>query len=263
MDQKNAFSDLLQDAVNKPGIISQAYSAFHEYSIGNQLLAASQCMARGLELSPIGTYKGWQAKGRQVRKGEKAITLCMPVTVTAEGINPQTGQAEKRKFTKFAFRPNWFTLSQTDGVDLQNEAITPEWDAALALEKLEITAEPFKHMSGNCQGYAIERRIAINPVAEYPHKTRFHELAHVVLGHTSEHAMTDSERTPKDIREVEAESVAYILISLLGLPGQEESRGYIQHWLAGNPVPEKSAKRIFNAANKIMKAGQNVLGSAA
>lgn len=260
IDQKSAFSALLAEAISKPGIISAAYSAFHDYSIGNQLLAAFQCMARGLELGPIGTYKAWQNKGRQVRKGEKAITLCMPVTITAEGVNAATGETEKRKFTKFAFRPQWFVMTQTDGVDLANEVITPEWDAALALEKLDIATEPFKYMDGNCQGYATGRRIAINPVAQYPHKTRFHELAHVVLGHTAEHAMTDSDRTPRDIREVEAESVAYILISLLGLPGQTESRGYIQSWLKGNDIPEKSAKRIFNAADKIMKAGQTRMG---
>jgi hypothetical protein len=38
---------------------------------------------------------------------------------------------------------------------------------------------------GNCQGYARQRTIAVSPLAELPEKTRFHELAHVVLGHTS------------------------------------------------------------------------------
>jgi Zn-dependent peptidase ImmA (M78 family) len=93
-------------------------------------------------------------------------------------------------------------------------------------------------------------------LAVLPHKTRFHELAHVVLGHTKEVTLTDSERTPKDIREVEAESVAYILCSILELPGLEESRGYIQHWLRTETIAEKSAQRIFSAANKILKAGQ-------
>ena len=88
-----------------------------------------------------------------------------------------------------------------------------------------------------------------------PHKTRFHELAHVVLGHCAETTLSDSERTPTDIREAEAEGTAYILCSLLGLPGLDESRGYIQSWLSGSPIPEKSAQRIFSAADKILKAG--------
>jgi hypothetical protein len=67
--------------------------------------------------------------------------------------------------------------------------------------------------------------------------------------------MSDSESTPRDIREVEAESVAYILCSLLELPGLTESRGYIQSWLSGAEISDKSAQRIFSAADKILKAG--------
>lgn len=125
-----------------------------------------------------------------------------------------------------------------------------------ALDTLGITEGTFNYHSGNCQGYASGTSIAINPLAEYPHKTRFHELAHIVLGHTLEHTMVDSETTPTDIREVEAESVAYILCSLLDLPGVDESRGYIQHWLRGQAVSEKSAQKIFSTADKILKAGK-------
>jgi antirestriction protein ArdC len=114
----------------------------------------------------------------------------------------------------------------------------------------------FDHSDGNCQGYASGRTIAVNPVAILPHKTRFHELAHVVLGHTTDEMMADSEKTPRDIREVEAEGVAYILCSVLDLPGLHESRGYIQNWLAGAEVSDKSAQRIFSAANKILEAGK-------
>jgi hypothetical protein len=34
-----SFSDLLKSAVTEPGTISAAYTAFHNYSLGNQLLA--------------------------------------------------------------------------------------------------------------------------------------------------------------------------------------------------------------------------------
>jgi antirestriction protein ArdC len=75
------FADLLRSAVTDPGIVSGAYRAFHRYSIGNQLLAWSQCVQRGITPGPIATFMGWKEKGRYVRKGEKAITLCRPVTV--------------------------------------------------------------------------------------------------------------------------------------------------------------------------------------
>jgi hypothetical protein len=37
------WSALLVEAVSKPGLIMKAYSNFHSYSIGNQLLALVQC----------------------------------------------------------------------------------------------------------------------------------------------------------------------------------------------------------------------------
>lgn len=255
MEDKTRFSALLADAVSKPGIISSAYSAFHSYSLGNQMHAYVQCIGRNIPLGPIATFPGWKEKGRSVKKGEKAISLCMPVTMKGKRTDKETGTEEEFRFSRFVFRNNWFVLSQTEGADYAAEVKSPAWDADKALAGLEVTAATFDHPDGNCQGYASGRSIAINPVAAFPHKTRFHELAHVVLGHCAEATMADSEQTPRDIREVEAESVAYILCSLLGLPGQNESRGYIQHWLKGAEIPEKSAMKIFSTADKILKAG--------
>ena len=76
-----AFADLLERAVNEPGIVSAAYRQFHNYSLGNQLSAAAQCLARGLQPGPMATYPKWRELGRHVRKGEQAITLCQPVTI--------------------------------------------------------------------------------------------------------------------------------------------------------------------------------------
>ena len=74
------WTELLEMAVKQPGVLMKAYSAFHGYSLGNQILAMVQCQMRGIEPGPINTYPGWQKLGRQVRKGEKAIWLCMPLT---------------------------------------------------------------------------------------------------------------------------------------------------------------------------------------
>ena len=220
------------------------------------MAAAFQCAARGIELGPIASYKAWTEKGRQVKKGEKAIALCMPITKKFEKENKDTGEPEQHCFSRFIWKNNWFVLGQTEGEDYANEVFTPEWNKETALQNLEITEGSFDYPDGNCQGYASGTSIAINPLAEYPHKTRFHELAHVVLGHTLEHTMSDTDTTPRDIREVEAESVAYILCNLLKLPGLEESRGYVQHWLSSGSINEKSAQKIFSAADKILKAGQ-------
>ena len=104
------------------------------------------------------------------------------------------------------------------------------------------------------------REIAINPLAALPHKTTFHEMAHVVLGHTTSETLVDGELTPHHLREVEAESVALICCETLGLPGAEFCRGYIQHWLkTEKEIPNHNAARIFTAATSILKAGTPAL----
>ena len=251
--EKANFSQLLNDAVNQPGIISKCYSTFHGYSIGNQLLAWSQCVERSIPLGPIATYKKWSELGRQVSKGQKAIALVMPVTINKKDA---AGEKTGESFSMFTLRNNWFVLGQTEGDEYVNELVIPTWDKAAALAKLDISEVSFQISNGNCQGYASGRTIAVNPVAVLPHKTRFHELAHVVLGHTTDEVLTDSETTPRDVREVEAEAVAYILCSVLDLPGLIESRGYIQGWLQGAEITDKSAQRIFSTANKILEAGK-------
>ena len=51
--------------------------------------------------------------------------------------------------------------------------------------------------------------------------------------------------------------MALICCESLGLDGADYSRGYIQNWLAGNVIPEKSAQKIFHAADQILRAGQS------
>src|SRR5262249_46946736 len=107
---REKWSELLRQAVSQPGLMLKASSAFHGYSLGNQLAALMQCNIRGIEPGPIDTYKGWQEKGRQVRKGEKAIWLCMPLTRKKK--NEDTGDDEEF-ITCFSWKPNWFVLTES------------------------------------------------------------------------------------------------------------------------------------------------------
>ena len=255
------WSALLVEAVNKPGLIMDAYSAFHNYSIGNQILAIVQCQLRGLEPGPINTFLGWEALGRNVKRGERALTLCMPVTrkVRKEETS-ETDDKDAHTFTSFVYQPRWFVIGQTVGDEFTPRSL-PEWDAQQALETLNIEQIAFTETNGNVQGYARKRQVAINPVAQLPMKTLFHEAAHVMLGHTSEADFTDTERTPKNLREVEAEAVALLCCEALELEGADFCRGYIQNWLCpaigynADAIPEKSAQKIFHAADLILKAG--------
>jgi antirestriction protein ArdC len=249
------FADLLHSAVTEPGIISTAYRQFHAYSIGNQLLAWAQCLERGIQPGPLATFLRWKELGRHVRKGEKAITLCMPVTVkrTIERVDESKDPAV---YTRFVYKPHWFALAQTEGTDVPPTPI-PAWDAARALAALDVTEVPFEATDGNVMGFARARTISISPLNPMPHKTRFHELAHVLLGHTSEGEQADDERTPRNLRECEAEAVALLCCAVLDLPGVEYSCGYIQSWWGqGNPIPERSAQRVLKVADQILKAGQ-------
>ncbi len=249
-----SFAELLASAVTEPGTISAAYRQFHLYSIGNQLLAWSQCVGRGIQPGPMATYPKWRELGRHVRKGEKAIILWQPVKVK-RAVETDDDSDDAEVFTRFVYWPHWFVLAQTDGQDLPPVPI-PAWDRAKALQALDVTEIPFDATDGNVLGFARGRSIAISPLNALPHKTTFHELAHVLLGHTAESEQADGDLTPRSLRECEAEAVALLCCAALDLPGVEHCRGYIQAWWgAGNPIPERSAQRILRTADAILKAG--------
>lgn len=107
------WSDLLIEAVTKPGLIMKAYSAFHQYSVGNQILALVQCQMRGLQPGPINTFPKWKDLGRFVKRGERALTLCMPIT----GKRREEDSDDEHAFTSFVYKARWFVLTQL-GLDL-------------------------------------------------------------------------------------------------------------------------------------------------
>lgn len=198
----------------------------------------------------------WKNLGRKVKKGEKAIGLIMPINIKKKIADEKEGETTVN-MTIYQLKNNWFTLDQTEGPEFATPAKAPvTWSKEQALSNLQITEVPFDQLNGNIQGYAKDRSVAVSPIAALPFKTLFHELAHVVLGHTEASAtMADEAVLPKALVEAEAEASAYLCCAALSLPGMEECRGYIQHWLKSDTFPEKSAKRVINAANKILKAG--------
>src|SRR4030095_9382914 len=75
------FRQLLEEPVTRPGTLMRAYSLFWNYSLGNQILALFQADRRGIALGPIASFNRWKELGRHVKRGEKAIEICMTVTV--------------------------------------------------------------------------------------------------------------------------------------------------------------------------------------
>ena len=258
------WGELLNSAVHTPGKLLAAYTAFHNYSFGNALLALEQCIGRKIEPGPLNSYKGWLQLKRQVRKGEKGLCLCMPVTykkrVTGKPASETSEESEEFQGEvrqRFVFRNYWFVLAQTEGETPYEQPI-PSFDLDAVLQSLNITRAPFDEINGNVQGFAHQREIAVSPIAELPLKTTFHEAAHIVLGHTASQKLVDLKQMDRNVREVEAESVALICCESLGLPGAEAARGSIQHWLQGEKeISNQSAARIFTAAQTILKAGSS------
>ncbi len=244
--KKLEFKALLEDAITLNGELSKCYSAFHNYSFSNQILAMAQIGAQ-----PINTFRGWQDLGRSVKEGEKAIQLVMPVTCKSDEIDEN---GEPKTFTRFMIRNNWFGLNQTQGFDFEPEPV-PGFDKDRVLSNLNVPLMQFESMSGNMQGYTDGKAIAINPVAKYPTKTLFHELGHILLGHV---AGADTATMTRSLKEVEAESVAYLMSNIFNLDQEilSASRGYIQIWNKSEGIPEESAKRIIKAVGQILTANK-------
>lgn len=189
-----------------------------------------QCLQREITPGPIATFQRWKELGRHVKKGEKALMLCMPVTVKRKTEDQQEHDPEQAEvFIRFVYRNNWFVLAQTEGQALAPVEI-PSWNRDQALAQLAISEIPFEGFDGNVMGFARDHAIAVSALNPLPHKTTFHECAHVLLGHTTEGAQHDGEQTPRNLRECEAEAVALLCCAAMDLPGVDCARGYIQNW---------------------------------
>lgn len=257
-EKEQIWNEMLNQALNSPTTFNEAYRHFHNYSVQNCFLAMIQCMFREIPLGAINTYNGWKELGRNVKKGEKAISLLMPWKVKEKTAKKE----EETKKTVFVFRPNWFVLSQTDGSQVEDSANEIVWDKFFALAELGIEEIPFSLPEGNTLGYAQKNTFAVSPLCDSYKAVLFHELAHIVLGHTKNGSMlTDEPTLDRNLQEVEAELVAHLLMLTLNAyqPDSKvisDSRGYIQSWLCNKTLPMKSIKAIFSATNKILKAGQ-------
>lgn len=227
--------------------MGNTYNRFYNYSLRNQLLLRMQGVHE-----PVATFKGWQALSRQVIKGSRAKAIMRPLFRT---VADEHGQEDER-LTGFKMVNCIFGLSDTEGDDLP--PVEPRmWDKDQALAKLAIAEVPFDSLDGNTAGHSHGREFAINPVAKYPVKTRFHELGHIVLGHTTPDGLKEYQ-THRGPMEFQAEGTSYLVMHDLDMtehfdPG--ESRAYIQHWLDGERPGEELIKPVFTAADRIIRAG--------
>lgn len=257
-EAKLDWPQLMDEALTAPGNLGTTYSRFHNYSFINEMLFFMQ----GLH-EPVASRSTWRALGRTLINGHKPKKVIVPVLVNepAPKPDPETPEERKERIARligFKLVHAVYALSDTEGDELP-EVQTLGWDLQTALTKFGIKEVPFEHTSGNTQGYSHHLEYAINPIAVYPFKTRFHEIAHILLGHTLDHHYEEYQ-THRGVMEFQAEATAYLVMNELELMDDETAsgmRGYIRHWLGEEQQPpDQAIRQVFTVADRILRAGR-------
>ena len=227
---------------------------FYDYSANNCLLI----MMQKPEASLVTGYKSWEKMNRHVKKGEKAIKIIAPMMHKTERINRE-GETEEVKWTTY-HAVSVFDISQTEGEAVPEgccKRLTSDFSGfSSMIDKLIKVAEipvKFEEIQG-ANGYycGAEECIKIkNDLSESQTiKTLLHEIAHSIM-HKKD---GEAEKASRNNKEVQAESVAYIVSNYLGLETSEDSFGYIAGWSAG-----KDTKELLNGMELIKKTSKQII----
>ena len=221
-------------------------SKFHSYSLNNTLLILSQKP----EASLVAGYRAWQTNfNRHVNKGEKGLMILAPVTTKEDRLinkHDENGNVildesgnpvqEMRVVNLTHFKTTTvFDISQTSGDPLPSlvhdltgssnevKAIIQTIQSVCTIPiEFKTETEDLSFMTG-AKGYYSPRKdkIVINKDLEdlQTAKTLIHEYAHSIL-----HKETDKTQSQ---REIEAESLAFVICDHFGIDTSEYSFGYI------------------------------------
>ena len=257
-------------------------SKFYNYSFNNVLLIAMQKP----DASLVAGFSAWKNHfGRHVRKGEKGIKIMAPISRKVKVEEKEEGGAktsgaemaedpDKEKKTRNVITGfkvvSVFDISQTEGKELPEYYGAKELsgdvedytDLFAAIRETSPVPVGFEDIPGEAHGYyhQIEKRIALQErMSELQNiKTLIHETAHARL-HAIDPAASERERAnqpDQSTREVQAESVAYVVCQHFGLDTSDYSFAYVAGWSSGKEVPELRASLdvIRNAAKETISA---------
>ena len=218
---------------------------FRAYSPTNVLLICMQFP----QASHVAGYRTWQRLGRQVRRGAKAIRILAPIL--------RRGKREDKEDTErvVAFKAACvFDVSQTDGKPLP-EFSRVNGDPGLHREQLQdlIVARgialDYLDTIGGADGLSTRGRIVIKsglePAEEF--SVLAHELAHVLMHH-GDGTMPES----KQVRETEAEAVAFVVCQAVGLDTNSAASDYIRLYQGDRETLAASLERIQRTAATIV-----------
>jgi len=219
-------------------------SRFHKYTWRNMMLIYFQRSNATL----VAGLKEWNKLGRRVKLGEHGLKIWAPTTKTVT--DEKTGEKVTKR-TGFHLT-TVFDVSQTHGKELPS--VTRELTMETAtlrsfyetlkrvcpfpVEEVKIEDGSKGFFDYTTQSISIKKGMA----ALQKCKTLVHEMAHGFL-----HSETDK---PKQMREVEAEGTAFVVLSYFGFDTKEYSFPYVAGWngTVDSDVIMQSGETIQKAA---------------
>lgn len=240
----------------------------HRYSFNNVTLTMLQMP----DATMIAGYRAWQSMGHQVRRGERAIRILGPVTRTVELVDRATGEPIRDVEGRVQFvrqlvgvRPvSVFDASQVDPpvetppapTLLRGEAPSGLWESLAEL----VAVEGYQLTRGDCGGAngltdytAREVRVRADVDDAQATKSLIHELAHVLIRPDRGELYAGACRGR---REVEAESVAYVVAAAHHLDTSQYTFNYVAGWAAQAATPEHGIEAV------VAETGATVIATA-
>lgn len=236
-----------------------AMSKFHTYSANNIMLIVTQrpCATH------VAGFHTWHAFDRSVSKGEVGILILAPMSIKKNILSdkkdssgrsvpdPNTGKPikELKEIQIHSFRSiSIFDISQTSGKPLPELAVElkSHLEGADDLEKaIRIVAEcPIEYaaIDGDAKGYYdlnLHKIVIRQGMASLQSiKTMIHELAHSRLHRKG---APDADNKGRATMEMEAESIAFVVLQHLGIDTSEYSFGYLASWSETQELKELSS----------------------
>lgn len=246
---ENELASFLTDALeSKEGIdkLTAHYriSGLYNYSFFNSMLI----MMQGGTIAQ--SYNKWKKLERCVKKGEKGrIEIFVPI-IKKEKLLDGT---EEQKLVGFKLG-KVFDVSQTEGKELEydhnsNETCTVDYGTIKTVLSDLAGAEVVEKFTGSARGWSDGKQLAVSAMSNDADKvkTLTHEVAHHIL-HTGK---DKAEKVSRATAEVEAESIAYLVCSYVGMDF-ELSKAYVNSWKDG--IKDARHGQIIRTADKIIKA---------
>jgi antirestriction protein ArdC len=231
-----------------------AMARFHTYSFGNVMLIARQKP----DATNVAGIRTWNSLGRFVKRGEKGILILAPMIGKNLKKNQEAEQSEDAKQPEsklFGFRAVYvFDITQTEGKELP--ALTDvQGDVSEYRERLfkfveaqgvELNySEQIGPAKGLSHGGKITLLLGMQPAEEF--STLVHEIAHEMLHRGDRRTLTT-----KQVRETEAEAVAFVVCQAVGLETGSASQDYIQVWHGDANLLRESLEAVQQSAAVIL-----------